>query len=49
MVLASDHERRLITYELHDGVAQQLLGAMMLLPIAGTSQGSEVESGGRLP
>ena len=29
MVLASDHERRLITYELHDGVAQQLLGAMM--------------------
>jgi len=30
MVLASDHERRLITYELHDGVAQQLLGAMLL-------------------
>lgn len=30
MVLATDHERRLITYELHDGVAQQLLGAKML-------------------
>ena len=30
MVMASDHERRLITYELHDGVAQQLLGAKML-------------------
>jgi len=31
MVLASDHERQLITYELHDGVAQQLLGAMIYL------------------
>ena len=31
MVLASDHERHLITYELHDGVAQQLLGAMIYL------------------
>ena len=30
MVLAGDHERSLFTYELHDGVAQQLLGAMML-------------------
>ena len=30
MVLASDCERRLITYELHDGVAQQLLGARLL-------------------
>jgi len=29
MLLASDHERRLITYELHDGVAQQLMGAIM--------------------
>jgi len=29
MVLANDRERRLITYELHDGVAQQLLGAML--------------------
>lgn len=27
---ASDHERRLIGYELHDGVSQQLLGAKML-------------------
>lgn len=31
MVMAIDHERRLITYELHDGVAQQLLGAIMHL------------------
>lgn len=31
MLVASDHERRLITYELHDGVAQQLLGALLLL------------------
>jgi len=29
MVLAGDHERRLITYELHDGAAQQLMGAIM--------------------
>ncbi len=33
MVMASDHERRLITYELHDGVAQQLLGALMALEL----------------
>ncbi len=31
MVLAGDHERHLITYELHDGVAQQLLGAIIYL------------------
>jgi signal transduction histidine kinase len=30
MLLASDQERQLITYELHDGVAQQLLGAILL-------------------
>jgi len=30
MVVASDHERRLITYELHDGPVQQLVGALML-------------------
>jgi PAS domain S-box-containing protein len=30
LLLASDQERQLITYELHDGVAQQLLGAKML-------------------
>ncbi|MCY2993484.1 MAG: PAS domain S-box protein [Planctomycetota bacterium] len=30
MVIANDYERRLTTYELHDGVAQQLLGAKML-------------------
>jgi PAS domain S-box-containing protein len=29
MLLASDHERQLITYELHDGVAQQLMGAIL--------------------
>ena len=31
MVVAGDQERRLITYELHDGVAQQLMGAMIYL------------------
>jgi two-component system sensor histidine kinase DegS len=31
MVQANDHERHLITYELHDGVAQQLMAAKMLL------------------
>jgi PAS domain S-box-containing protein len=31
MVMAGDHERRLITYELHDGAAQQLAAATMLL------------------
>lgn len=30
MIQAGDHERRLITFELHDGVAQQLLGTLML-------------------
>ena len=29
MLQASDRERELITYEIHDGVAQQLLGALM--------------------
>lgn len=29
VLLASDHERRLVTYDLHDGVAQQLMGALM--------------------
>ncbi len=29
MLLAGDHERQLITYELHDGVAQQLMGAIL--------------------
>jgi signal transduction histidine kinase len=39
MVLASDHERHLITYELHDGVAQQLLGAKMLFESQQPSKG----------
>jgi PAS domain S-box-containing protein len=29
MLVASDRDRQLTTYELHDGVAQQILGAMM--------------------
>lgn len=40
MVLASDHERSLITYELHDGVAQQLLAALMLFQSAEPPEGS---------
>lgn len=43
MVLASDHERRLITYELHDGAAQQLLGAMIYL------QSQEIPSAWKSP
>ena len=29
MLRASDHDRKLINYEIHDGVTQQLLGALM--------------------
>ena len=29
MLQASDHERQLIAYDIHDGLAQQLAGAMM--------------------
>ena len=29
MLQASDHDRELITYEIHDGITQQLLGALM--------------------
>jgi PAS domain S-box-containing protein len=31
MLQASDHERQLIAYEIHDGLAQQLAGALMQL------------------
>lgn len=31
MMMANDHERRLVTYELHDGVAQQLTAATLQL------------------
>jgi two-component system sensor histidine kinase UhpB len=44
MVLASDHERRLITYELHDGVAQQLLGAKMLFESQQPSKGRKSQA-----
>jgi signal transduction histidine kinase len=30
MLMASDYERRLLTYEIHDGPVQQLVGALML-------------------
>jgi PAS domain S-box-containing protein len=33
MMMASDHERRLVTYELHDGVAQQLTAAVLQLQV----------------
>ena len=29
MLEASDHERRLISYDIHDGLAQELAGAIM--------------------
>lgn len=40
MLLASDHERCLITYDLHDGVAQQLMGALMHFHCTRPDQGS---------
>ncbi len=33
MLEASDHERRLISYDIHDGLAQELAGAMMQFQI----------------
>ena len=33
MLQASDHERQLIAYDIHDGLAQQLAGAIMQLQI----------------
>ena len=47
MVMAGDHERRLTTYELHDGVAQQLVAAVIQLQAAqlsGGNQSTETES-----
>ena len=47
MVMASDHERRLTTYELHDGVAQQLVAAVIQLQAAqlrGGNQSTETET-----
>lgn len=41
MILAGDHERRLVTYELHDGVAQQLVGALMHLQAQAPRTGQE--------
>jgi len=40
MVQASDRERELITYELHDGVTQQLLAALMYFEAAERAIGS---------
>ena len=45
MVLATDHERHLVTYELHDGVAQQLLGAKMLFESQQPSKGRKSKAG----
>ena len=36
MLQASDHERRMIAYELHDGLAQQIAGAIMQFEVFGT-------------
>ncbi len=43
---ASDHERRLVAYELHDGVSQQLLGAKMLFESHQRSLGQEYRETG---
>lgn len=46
MVLANDHERRLITYELHDGVAQQIVGARMLFESQPPPKGGKSKAAG---
>ncbi len=46
MMLASDHERRLITYELHDGVAQQIVGAKMLFESQQPPKGGKSKAAG---
>jgi signal transduction histidine kinase len=38
MLKASDHERRLIAYEIHDGLAQELAGAIMQFQIYAHAQ-----------
>ena len=35
MLQASDHERRMIAYDIHDGVAQQIAAALMQFELLG--------------
>jgi PAS domain S-box-containing protein len=41
MLQASDHERRLIAYDIHDGLAQQLAGAIMQFQVVDHLQGAK--------
>ena len=43
MLQASDHERQLIAYDIHDGLAQQLAGAIMQFQVYDHLRGSRPE------
>jgi signal transduction histidine kinase len=43
MLKASDHERQVIAYDIHDGLAQQLAGAIMQFQICAHAQRSKPE------
>ncbi len=43
---SSDHERQLIAYEIHDGLAQQLAGAIMQFQTFDHLKDSEAQRGG---
>ncbi len=45
MLQASDHERQLISYEIHDGLAQQLAAAIMQFQVHEVSRESDPERG----
>ena len=47
MLHASDHERQLIAYDIHDGLAQQLAGAIMQFQVYDHLKEAETEGGGQ--
>ncbi len=47
MLQASDHERQLIAYDIHDGLAQELAGAMMQLQIFDHTRLESPKDGGK--
>jgi len=44
LLQASDQDRRMIAYEIHDGLAQHLAGAIMQLELSEQTQGSDTEA-----
>ena len=49
LLRASDHERQLIAYEIHDGLAQQLAAAIMQLQTYARTEGRATRSRRRRP